>query len=531
MSDPLMPNDAAQDHTIADSNATHEVDLATNGAVNASAEAADIESIALSSPTDGVDARLYAAFSNPVRTGARGPARCGTILPSGSHHTRHTIENADEGSDAPLHSLGTAEEEDHAREQALTWAQIVARSLQPSDREEDCDGTEEPEPRACSAPPSPVTLGNPAPFEADPRDGSLLFSVDVQPRPDDRTLEGPNGEDKVMADDLDWNDKQCPAWTLPLIDTPAHCETQQPTEQGWDIDFVLQDAPPPHAHDGDSLEEYGPYIGHQVAQECQDGAMNEPDQTPIPCTVLEVDGAPLTVTLCIERDQAPVPDHEDNVSIGLDVESMQNDNTGSGDKASTVEPNDGDVPVQEQTDPALPTDIAPVTASQDAAQPVPEQEDERQPSAGAAASAATGSENKEQQEGEKKDDVPQPSSWWSPWSWWSGGGKRAPEVPARTGEAKTASAAMDARLCAPGIVLTRADLESVKLRPVSERGPKIEDSFGPNGVLGQLLGLFRTTPGDEQQQQQVSDRGVDSSRPPSVRHLISTMEAASQTRT
>lgn len=107
-------------------------------------------------------------------------------------------------------------------------------------------------------------------------------------------------------------------------------------------------------------------------------------------------------------------------------------------------------------------------------------------------------------------------SWWSPWSWWSG--KAAP--------AGTASAASDARLKAPGLVLTKADLDSVKLRPVSERGPRPPVAATPDGVLGQLLGLFggiaavSAPPGG-------SSDGVDSTRPPSVRALVAAMEGAS----
>lgn len=108
------------------------------------------------------------------------------------------------------------------------------------------------------------------------------------------------------------------------------------------------------------------------------------------------------------------------------------------------------------------------------------------------------------------------SSWWSPWSWWSG--KAAP--------AGTASAASDARLKAPGLVLTKADLDSVKLRPVSNRGPRPPVAATPDGVLGQLLGLFG---GIAATSAPVggSSNGVDSTRPPSVRALVAAMEGAS----
>lgn len=104
-------------------------------------------------------------------------------------------------------------------------------------------------------------------------------------------------------------------------------------------------------------------------------------------------------------------------------------------------------------------------------------------------------------------------SWWSPWSWWSG----------KTAPAGTASAASDARLKAPGLVLTKADLDSVRLRPVAARGPRPSPAAEPSGVLGQLLGLFGgvANPNDA-----ASAGGVDLSSPPSVRALVAAMEGA-----
>ncbi|AGO84596.2 hypothetical protein psal_cds_671 [Pandoravirus salinus] len=106
-------------------------------------------------------------------------------------------------------------------------------------------------------------------------------------------------------------------------------------------------------------------------------------------------------------------------------------------------------------------------------------------------------------------------SWWSPWSWWSG--KSAP--------AGTASAASDARLKAPGLVLTKADLDSVRLRPVAARGPRPLPVAEPAGVLGQLLGLF----GGVGSSTEPTDAGVDLSSPPSVRALVAAMENAGRT--
>ncbi|AVK74994.1 RNase E G incomplete domain containing protein [Pandoravirus quercus] len=103
------------------------------------------------------------------------------------------------------------------------------------------------------------------------------------------------------------------------------------------------------------------------------------------------------------------------------------------------------------------------------------------------------------------------TSWWSPWSWWSG--KSAP--------AGTASAASDARLKAPGLVLTKADLDSVRLRPVAARGPRPSPVAEPVGVLGQLLGLFGGVASSSE-----SAEGVDLSSPPSVRALVAAMESA-----
>ncbi|AGO82769.1 RNase E G incomplete domain containing protein [Pandoravirus dulcis] len=104
-------------------------------------------------------------------------------------------------------------------------------------------------------------------------------------------------------------------------------------------------------------------------------------------------------------------------------------------------------------------------------------------------------------------------SWWSPWSWWSG--KAAP--------VGTASAASDARLKAPGLVLTKADLDSVRLRPVAARGPRPSPAAEPSGVLGQLLGLFG---GVANPDAAASAGGVDMSSPPSVRALVAAMEGA-----
>ncbi|AVK75989.1 hypothetical protein pneo_cds_382 [Pandoravirus neocaledonia] len=112
--------------------------------------------------------------------------------------------------------------------------------------------------------------------------------------------------------------------------------------------------------------------------------------------------------------------------------------------------------------------------------------------------------------------TPSASSWWSPWSWWSG--KAAP--------AGTASAASDARLKAPGLVLTKADLDSVKLRPVSERGPRPPVAATPDGVLGQLLGLFGGIAAASASTGAPTN-GVDCTRPPSVRALVAAMEGAS----
>ncbi|BCU03975.1 RNase E G incomplete domain containing protein [Pandoravirus japonicus] len=104
-------------------------------------------------------------------------------------------------------------------------------------------------------------------------------------------------------------------------------------------------------------------------------------------------------------------------------------------------------------------------------------------------------------------------SWWSPWSWWSG----------KTAPVGTASAASDARLKAPGLVLTKADLDSVRLRPVAARGPRPSPAAEPSGVLGQLLGLFGGIAGPDNA---ASASGVDLSSPPSVRALVAAMEGA-----
>jgi hypothetical protein len=98
---------------------------------------------------------------------------------------------------------------------------------------------------------------------------------------------------------------------------------------------------------------------------------------------------------------------------------------------------------------------------------------------------------------------------WLTWLWWgpkptdgSCGGKPRPQ--------------------APGIALTPAELAAVKLRPASARGPRPQPPTEPNGVLGQLLSLFRTSAGPDTGI--AVERGVDSSRPPSVRELIAAME-------
>jgi hypothetical protein len=104
------------------------------------------------------------------------------------------------------------------------------------------------------------------------------------------------------------------------------------------------------------------------------------------------------------------------------------------------------------------------------------------------------------------------SSWWSPWSWWSG--NNAP--------AGTASAASDARLKAPGLVLTKADLDSVRLRPVAARGPRPSPMSEPAGVLGQLMFLFG---GASSASVDATAGGVDASSRPTVRALVAAMES------
>ncbi|AVK77265.1 hypothetical protein pmac_cds_577 [Pandoravirus macleodensis] len=162
--------------------------------------------------------------------------------------------------------------------------------------------------------------------------------------------------------------------------------------------------------------------------------------------------------------------------------------------------NNGDqaLPSEESTAPQAAADVESVGASADASTASEPVETGAAPSTDLASSSSSS------------------SSWWSPWSWWSG--KAAP--------AGTASAASDARLKAPGLVLTKADLDSVKLRPVSNRGPRPPVSPTPDGVLGQLLGLFGGIAAASASDSG-SSNGVDNTRPPSVRALVAAMEGVS----